>query len=407
MIPIDELKGAELHKVRIACAYIFSPQLTSTNEFLKSLNFNTIKKAYRNKAKKYHPDFHRNEQAEMINRRSERFIKIHESYEILSSYFHKKVQTISEKGDSKGKIIAIGGGKGGIGKSLFASNLGVLLSNKGLRTVVVDLDLGGANLHLYLGETFINNSINDFLNKSVSSIQQTIMNTKYGPSLIGGNSSQLGAANINFMQKLKLLKSIKTIDADYIIIDLGGDTSYNIIDFFLLADHGIVMTTCDPASYLDAYNFIKTALYRKLNRLFRAESKYRACKDHDLEKLIIEATMSKNGSKIVKVEDLVEKVKVKLPQSLSVLSEAISTFSPYLVVNRAPQNFNVSQIVKRIQMVSRKMLSIKVRYCGSIPYQPEIELSARNLVPIVAKSTNGNLARKMSHIAEYILCNKL
>jgi flagellar biosynthesis protein FlhG len=232
-----------------------------------------------------------------------------------------------------------------------------------------------------------------------------MLNTKYGPLLIGGNSSQLGNANINFMRKLKLMKAIKNLDADFIIIDLGGDTSYNIIDFFLLADHGIVMTTCDPASYLDAYNFIKTALYRKLNRLFGPESKYKAQKDHDLEQLIYEATMSTNGSKVVKVEDLVEKVKGQLPRSLSVLNKAISTFSPCLVVNRVPQNFNASQIVRRIQKVSSKMLSIKVRCLGSFSYHPEIELSARNLVPIVSRPTNGYLARKMSYIVEYLLGN--
>lgn len=41
------------------------------------------------------------------------------------------------------------------------------------------------------------------------------------------------------------------------IMDLGGDTSYNVIDLFLAADTGFVLTTCDPASYLDAYSFIK------------------------------------------------------------------------------------------------------------------------------------------------------
>jgi len=227
MILIDDLKAAELHKARIACAYIFSPQLAKSNEFLKSLSFDTLKKAYRKKTKKYHPDFYSHEHGEMAKKRSERFIKIQESYEILSSHFYKNIQTVPKKGDSKGKIIAIGGAKGGIGKSLFAANLGVFLSNKGLRTVVVDLDLGGANLHLYLGERFINININDFLKKRVPSLQQAMINTKYGPSLIGGDSSQLGAANIKFTQKIKLLKAIKNIDADYIIIDLGGDTSYN------------------------------------------------------------------------------------------------------------------------------------------------------------------------------------
>jgi flagellar biosynthesis protein FlhG len=278
----------------------------------------------------------------------------------------------------------------------------VFLANKGFKTVVVDLDLGGANLHLYLGETFIKCNINDFINNKISSLQKSIIPTKYGPYLIGGDSSQLGAANINYMRKLKLMNAIRKIDADYIIIDLGGDTSYNIIDFFLLADHGIVMTTCDPASYVDAYNFIKTALYRKLNRLFGPESKYKDQKDHDLEQLIHKATMPANVSKFVRLENLVEEVKRDMPQSLPVLSEAILAFNPNLIVNRVPPNFNVSQIVGRIREVSMKMLSINVRYLGCVGYQPEIELSARNLVPVVSKDPNCDLAKNFGQITEHL-----
>ncbi|RPH49287.1 MAG: hypothetical protein EHM85_14395 [Desulfobacteraceae bacterium] len=404
MIPIDELQFAEQQKARIACAYLFSSKLARSDTFLKQLDFGTLKKSYLKKAKMYHPDLYRHEQKEIIDKKTERFIKIRESYVLLSSFFEEKNHVIPEKNIRNGKIIAIGGAKGGIGKSLYTANLGVFLSNKGFKTVVVDLDLGGANLHLYLGETFIKCNINDFINNKVSSLQKTIIPTKYGPYLIGGDSSQLGAANINYMRKLKLMNAIKKIDADYIIIDLGGDTSYNIIDFFLLADHGIVMTTCDPASYVDAYNFIKTALYRKLNRLFGPESKHTDQKDHDLEQLIRKATMPANVSKFVKIENLVEEVKREMPQSLPVLSEAILTFNPNLVVNRVPPNFNVSQIVDRIREVATKMLSISVRYLGCISYQAEIEISARNLVPVVSKSANCDLTKNLSQITETLLC---
>jgi Mrp family chromosome partitioning ATPase len=62
----------------------------------------------------------------------------------------------------RGKMIAIGGAKGGIGKSLFVANLGVFLSRLGKKTVVVDLDLGGANLHLYMGVWSLTHRIDDF-----------------------------------------------------------------------------------------------------------------------------------------------------------------------------------------------------------------------------------------------------
>jgi flagellar biosynthesis protein FlhG len=403
MLLVDELEVKELHKARIACAYVFSPQLAKCDEFLKNLNLDTLKQAYRKKAKEYHPDLHRHEKKETANKRKEYFLKLQDSYELLSSYFQEKTQTFSKKGNKKGEIIAIGGAKGGIGKSIFSANLGVFLSNQGLRTVVVDLDLGGANLHLYVGETFLDWNINDFLNKRAQSLEEIMIKSKYGPLLIGGDSSQLGSTNINYLVKLKLLKAIKNIDADYVIIDLGGDTSYNILDFFLLADHGIIMTTCDPASYLDAYNFIKTALYRKLNRLFSSESKFRSRKDGKLEQLINKATMSTNGLNVTTIEELIKRVKKNLPWNLPILSEVISTFKPYLIFNRVPNNFDVIQVVNRIKEVSLKMLSIDVGYLGSLPYQPEIELSARNLVPIVSRYPDGNLTRNISSIVEYLL----
>lgn len=286
MLPIDKLGNAGLHKIRIASAYLFSPQIARDDRFLRSLKPEAVKKAFRQKAKKYHPDFHPHEQKVMTDMRQERFIKIRESYEVLTSYFRENKHSFAEEDSRQTKIIAVGGAKGGIGKSIFAANLGVLLSSMGRRTVVADLDLGGANLHLYLGETFLKWGINDFLNKSVPTLQEIMIKSRYGPRLIGGDSSQLGAANINFLRKLKLLKAIKQTDADYVIIDLGGDTSYNMIDFSLAADYGIVMTTCDPASYLDAYNFIKVALYRKLNRLFGPESTLTNRKDTDFQQLI-------------------------------------------------------------------------------------------------------------------------
>lgn len=403
MLPIHELEDTELHRIRIACAYLFSPQLSRDDGFLKSLKLEAVKKAFREKAKRYHPDLHHDEQEEITNRRRERFIKIQESYKILASNFQQKEQPFSEKRDSQRKIIAVGGAKGGIGKSIFAANLGVLLSSMGWNTVLADLDLGGANLHLYLGETFLKWSINDFLNKRAPALQEIMIRNRYGPQLIGGNSSQLGASNINFSRKLKLLKAIKCIDANYVIIDLGGDTSYNIIDFFLAADHGIVMTTCDPASYLDAYNFIKVALYRRLNRLFGSESTFSGRKDSDLERLIYEATMPTDGSNVESMEELMERVRKQQPQSLPLVNEAISTFNPYLIVNRVTHNSNAIQIVERIQEVSRRMLSIDVRYLGSLPYQSEIESSARDLVPIVARYPKGDLAKKIGNIIDKLL----
>lgn len=403
MLPIYDLPTLEINKIRMACAYLFSPEKTRDDEFLKNLKFELVRHAFTEKAKQYHPDLHHHEPPQMIERRRERFIKIRESYEILKKYIHEEPYLSTMKREYKRTVIAVGGAKGGIGKSLFSANLGVFLSRTGNRTVLVDLDLGGANLHLYLGETSLPYSINDFLSQKVSKLEDVMMATKYGPKLIGGNSSQLGAANINFGMKLKLLRSIRMLEADYIIIDLGGDTSYNIIDFFLVADHGLVLTTCDPASYLDAYTFIKVSLYRKLNRLFGVELKPGTDKNATIIRLIEEATMSKNGRRVKTIAQLMERIRQEQPEYKYIINRILREFHPYLVVNMIESDSDMLTVVKRIQEVAYKTLSIDVEFLGALPYQPEIKWSARELVPVITKSPNGYLSKMMAKWVDKII----
>jgi flagellar biosynthesis protein FlhG len=178
----------------------------------------------------------------------------------------------------------------------------------------------------------------------------------------------LGLANIHFSKKLKLLNGLRTIDADYIIFDLGGDTHYNVIDFFLAADHGIVLTTCEPASYLDAYRFIKIALYRKLNRLFGPESKYDEAKDQALVRMISEATMAADGKNVQNIDELLGRVKKQLPHHLDLLHRAVTSFKPKLVINKSPADAEAGQLVERLQEVSRRRCSVWVKYLGNISY---------------------------------------
>jgi len=402
MLPIENLSKKQLRDVTIACSYLFSPALARDDQFVINLNLASIKNAFEEKEKRYDPALHPDESKEMIRKRKERFIKIKLSYDTLIPYLFEEEEIIPEKGIRKSRIIAVGGAKGGIGKSTFATNLGIYLSSLGKRTVLVDLDLGGANLHLYLGERFLKYNINDYLNKNVPSISDIMVSTKYGPDLVGGGSSQLGSANINFSRKLKLLRAIKQIDADYIVIDLGADTSYNIIDFFLAADHGIVLTTCDPPSYLDAYNFIKVALFRKLNRVFGPESELRKHKDPDLLWLIKEATMQGNGNKGKVIGGLIERVKRELPKGMPIIEHVLETFRPGLVVNMISENDNVPEVVNRIQDVSQRMLTVAVDYLGSIDYKSDIKQSAQDLVPVISRDPKGTLSECIRDILSAI-----
>lgn len=402
MISIHHLAPPELNKIRIACSYLFSPALAHEHTFLSGLDGGTLRNAFRDKAKRYHPDLHRHEPKETLERRRERFIKIKESYDLLKGYIQEENHTAPLSGVRMRKVIAVGGAKGGIGKSIIAANLAAYLSSRGNKTVAVDLDLGGANLHLYLGETRVTHSVNDFLGKRAMSLPEVMMPTKHGPLLIGGDSSQLGAGNIGFARKLKLLKAIRAIEADYVILDLGGDTSFNMIDFFLAADEGIVVTSCDPASYLDAYNFIKVSLFRRLDRIYGPESERAGEKDGELEGLIHEILASDNGRELKHIRGLLEKIKAAKPERLAMVKAIISGFRPHLLVNMVGSDTDEKTVIARIQDVSKKMLMIQVQSLGSLPYLDQVKKSAVTLTPAVLSCQKGPLTRKLAEIVDVL-----
>jgi flagellar biosynthesis protein FlhG len=307
----------------------------------------------------------------------------------------------TETTNSKQHIIAVGGAKGGVGKSLVAANIGVYLASRGHRTVVIDLDLGAANLHLYLGVWALRHRINDYLDKKVERLESIAVETEHGPAIIGGGSSRLGSANLPYTQKLKLIRAIRRLNADYIVLDLGGDTSYNILDFFLLSHTGIVLTTCDPAAYLDAYTFIKMALYRRLARLFGAESIYRRFKDEQLQEIIRSFITPSDARSPRYVSDLLHRISRHAPEGRELVQQVVAEFRPKLMVNMVQNNREVSDLIQRMGSVSLRMLSVPVECIGTLAVDSAIAKSTHDLVPEVARHPDGAMAQCIAQMVQH------
>lgn len=397
---VNRLETDKVRELKAACACLFSEAAAQNETFLDSLDVDMVKRAYRRNARVHHPDMNTGTVVKEVT--SDRFLAIQRSYEVLVTYLDE-LKPAADVALSRGKIIAVGGAKGGIGKSIIAANLGIYLASLGLKTVLIDLDLGGSNLHLYLGyRTLLQSSINDFLKKRVNSLSDVMVETPHGPILIGGDSSELGSANIDFMKKVKLIRGINALKADCVILDLGGDTSYNILDFFLQADHGIVVTTRDSAAYIGAYHFLKAAIYRKLNRLTGMESRSGGDrKNAALERYIHDATMSGNGSKTI--NELVASVRDECPEHLAAIMKAVWDFNPYLVVNRVPQGVGPEEVARKIQAVSKKWLGRDVRLLGSIGRHVDVERSTIDLVPAITRNPRGAFAAEIAAIGNRLV----
>jgi len=114
----------------------------------------------------------------------------------------------------------IGGGKGGSGKSFITANVGICLSKLGRRVVLIDADLGGANLHTFLGISPPAFSLSDFIKKRVSHLREVLIPTAIpNLELLTGAQDLLNAADAKSVQKRKLVRSIQTLDSDTTLVD--------------------------------------------------------------------------------------------------------------------------------------------------------------------------------------------
>ena len=160
------------------------------------------------------------------------------------------------------QIWALGGGKGGIGKSLVVSGMGIHIAQLGKKVILADTDLGGANLHTCLGLPLPKVTLADFIKRRVENLKDVVSETGFANlGLISGAQDFLEAANPKYSQKIRLLRKIQSLDIDYIILDLGSGTAYNILDFFLISDNGILVMVPEPTTMENTYRFIKSAYY--------------------------------------------------------------------------------------------------------------------------------------------------
>ncbi len=289
---------------------------------------------------------------------------------------------------------AVGGGKGGIGKSLITSNLGICLARSGRRVVLVDADLGGANLHTCLGLPEPKVTLSDFVLRRVKAIDEIVIRTSVpNLSLISGAHDFLMAANLNFVQKTMLLRQITEIDADVVLLDLGAGTAYNTVDFFLIAQKGIVIAVPEPTSIENCYRFIKSAFYRRLRRVVA----------NPAVKRLIEAAMDqKNVLGIRTPHELLDRIAQMDPSVGDVIQREVDQFRPKIIINQARTRAD-AEIGEHMRSACRKYFGIQVDYLGAIDYDDVVWQSIRRREPLLVKHPGSISARSVERIAARLL----
>ena len=292
------------------------------------------------------------------------------------------------------QILAIGGGKGGSGKSFLAANIGVHLSKRGQRVIMVDTDLGGANLHTLLGLSPPQATLDDFINKRVDSIRDVIVRTEIpNLGLVIGARDMLDAANPRIYQKLRIIRHIRSLDGDYVIVDLGAGNSFNVLDFFLISDDGILVVTPEPTSIENAYRFVKSVFYRKLRKL----------RLHPEARRTIETAMNQRNRIGIRTPlDLVEALE-SLDEVVGQMARAeIERFRPRLIVNQVRTKGDVD-VGFSMRSACLRFFGISLNYLGYVPYDNEVWQSVQRKRPLVLERPYARASRCIAEITGKLL----
>lgn len=262
-----------------------------------------------------------------------------------ASSLRKLVNEDEEKPEGnikRSKIITVTSGKGGVGKSNFVVNLGVLLQNKGYKVLIFDADLGMGNDDVLMG-LYPKNNIFDIIFTDLT-LKDIIIEGTNGVSLIPAGTGLNKIQELTEEQRKLFLDKLTQLDEfDYILMDTGAGVNKDILAFISASQELIIITTPEPTSLTDAYSLIKAADYFKLK---------------DRAKVVVNKAFTKE--------------------------EGIETFNKF---DRAVSKF----------------LKIKVEYLGCILDDRKLVHSVRQQKPFVLLYPNCDASKSLETIASKIL----
>ncbi|AEE13827.1 Cobyrinic acid ac-diamide synthase [Thermodesulfobium narugense DSM 14796] len=262
--------------------------------------------------------------------------------ERLSSVLYSQ----SNRQPFKNKLsISFAGGKGGTGKTALSVNVALSFARKGIKTVLLDADVGLANANIILGVKPKKNWADFLYNNAL--FEEVLYFYDNGLILIPGASGISDAANLPSYKQEELFVSLDTLESqtDVLIIDVGAGIQENIINFSIASNNIIVVTNPDPTALTDAYSFIK------------------------------------------------------------VISNRLYNHKVYLVVNMARTFEEVKRIYEVFIPMVKSRLNVNLEILGSISYSEEMVLSVKQSKPLVINYPRSDASRQIEIISNKLLEN--
>lgn len=298
-------------------------------------------------------------------------------------------------------VLAVGGGKGGVGKSLLSANLGVRLSRLGYKVLVVDLDIGGANLHTYFGLSTTSVSLADFMLRGSRNFSDVMLSTAVPDVMFVAGSREDSWGTDGNVERAALARLWTAIlmarvdhQFDFVLLDLGAGTHRHTIDLFCGAHLGIVTVLPEPTSIENAYLFLKTALWRLIDHVGARENNAEAAADI---KAMLTASDTQ-GFQVRGYADRLRSLAQRYPGLVSQVFSALHGRSVGIVVNQTRSQQDID-IGRSMELIGQRYFGLTTTALGWLNYDEAAWKSLRNRRLLSVDFPHSALTRRVTDLA--------
>ncbi len=313
----------------------------------------------------------------------------------LREFFYS---TNGRNGHHQAEVYAIASGKGGVGKSVLTSSLGIALAAMGDEVILVDADFGGANLHTCLGMLEPRFTLFDYYTLQKESLQDIVLATPVqNLHLISGACGALGLANPTETQKQLFIQDLKKLHADKILLDLGAGSSLDIIELFLLADEKILVATPQPTSLYEAFGFLKVCLLHELNQALKGFP--------PVMEFFIKEKINKPEKMPHTMADLARKVAEIDAAAAGIFEKILHDFRPKMILNMVQNKDDIKEGMA-FQLAATELLSIDLDYLGYISFDQIVTDAVKNTKPFLLQAPDAKASQDLSALIRVKLLGK-
>ena len=292
-----------------------------------------------------------------------------------------------------GRLIAVGGGRGGVGKSLVAVNLAVYFAQLGKDVVLVDADVGGSNLHAHfgIGAGRIDPNVDD---QGVEALRRALVPTSVpGLSLLPApHDAVTRSPELRGGRKTRWLTMLRQLAADYVVVDVGSGHGDFALDVMLAADIPVAVTVPEPPAVETTYRFVRAAFRRRLRRALGRDK---------LRLSLLERAFADLGMLPAPI-DLVRRLS-KAEKSLADLAWGLAQgMRIQLVVNQTRVRTDAELGAWMSGLVARHY-GVALEELGHVEHDDTVWLTVRRNRPLLVDSPTSKSARNVERIARRVL----